>query len=107
MIRVMSNGYNHKMTNETLVKNSFMKCKEFNSQPGAIPLEAYAACLSSRSQFYYTITFLLIPLAFYLTEFLTLRTEYEPTGLRQRIKSLWRELLDDQRTWPEFLVKGN
>ena len=39
-----------------------------------------------RSQFFYTITFLLIPLIFYLTEFLTLRPEYEPTGLRSRIQ---------------------
>ncbi len=38
-----------------------------------IPLQAYASCLGSSSEFYYTITFLLIPLIFYLTEFLTLR----------------------------------
>lgn len=57
-----------------------------------IPLQAYASCLGSRSQFYYTLTFLLIPLIFYLTEFLTLRPEYEPTGMRRRISELWREL---------------
>lgn len=54
-----------------------------NSTP--IKLKAFAACLSSESQFFYTIAFLLLPLVFYLTEFLTLRPEYEPTGLRQRI----------------------
>ena len=78
-----------------------------NKKPGPYPLEAYAACLSEESQFYYTIVFLLFPLVFYLTEFLTLRTEYEPTGLRQRIKDTVGELKDDQKTWPEITVKGN
>lgn len=55
-------------------------------------MEAYASCLDSRSQFYYTLAFLLLPLVFYLTEFLTLRPEYEPTGLRDRVARNWREL---------------
>ena len=49
------------------------------------PLEAYAVCLNSQSQFFYTIAFLILPLVFYLTEFITLTNDYEPTGLRQRI----------------------
>ena len=48
-------------------------------------LQAYSECLSYQSQFFYTIAFLLLPVIFYLTEFLTLRPEYEVTGLRKRI----------------------
>ena len=56
------------------------------------PLQAYASCLDARSQFWYTITFLIIPLFFYTTEFLTLRPEYEPTGLRNKMGELWASL---------------
>ena len=48
-------------------------------------LQAFASCLNSEAKFNYTIAFLLLPLVFYLTEFLMLRPEYEPTGLRKRI----------------------
>ena len=92
--------------NETLVIESQRKCIELKNQTGPFPLDAYAACLSEESQFYYTIVFLLFPLVFYLTEFLTLRTEYEPTGLRQRISNILTELKDEQNTWPEIIVKG-
>ena len=92
--------------NETLVIESQRKCIELKNQTGPFPLEAYAACLSEESQFYYTIVFLLFPLVFYLTEFLTLRTEYEPTGLRRRISNILMELKDDQSTWPQIIVKG-
>ena len=92
--------------NETLVIESQRKCIELKNQTGPFPLEAYAACLSEESQFYYTIVFLLFPLVFYLTEFLTLRTEYEPTGLRRRISNILTELKDEQNTWPEIIVKG-
>ena len=94
------------MTNTTLVNDSQKKCVAFKNQTGAFPLEAYAACLSEESQFYYTIVFLLFPLLFYLTEFLTLRNEYEPTGLRQRIKDIVTELKDNEKTWPEIIVRG-
>ena len=94
------------MTNHTLVKESQTKCVEFKNQPGPYPLEAYAACLSEESQFYYTIVFLLFPLLFYLTEFLTLRSEYEPTGLRERIKGILDKLKDSQKMWPERIVIG-
>ena len=59
-------------------------CTAFNNTQNP-ELEAYATCLNAESKFFYTITFLLIPLIFYLTEFLTLRDEYEPTGLRSKI----------------------
>ena len=68
----------------------FLRCDDYKSNHtinGNVtwPLKAYAACLNDESKFFYTIAFLLLPLVFYLTEFLTLRDEYEPTGLRQRI----------------------
>ena len=68
----------------------FSRCDDYKSNHtinGNVtwPLKAYAACLNDESKFFYTIAFLLLPLVFYLTEFLTLRDEYEPTGLRQRI----------------------
>ena len=70
-----------------------------------IPLEAYASCLDAKSQFYYTITFLLIPLIFYLTEFLTLTPEYEPTGLRWRLAHVCNELRNPNLLWCERLIK--
>ena len=94
------------MNNKSLVSLAQLKCVELQGH-SPIPLEAYAACLSSKSQFYYTITFLLIPMVFYLTEFLTLQREYEPTGLRQRIQGVWKDLRDDRRTWAECIVKGS
>ena len=56
-------------------------------------------------QFYYTITFLLIPLIFYLTEFLTLTPEYEPTGLRDRLVRECSELRNPNLLWCERLIK--
>ena len=59
-------------------------CYELSEQ-NPPELQAFASCLNSEAKFNYTIAFLLLPLVFYLTEFLMLRPEYEPTGLRQRI----------------------
>ncbi len=76
--------YHDKMINHTEVQNDFNKCQNLTaSKPW--PLEAFATCLNAQSKFSYTIIFLMLPLFFYLTEFLTLRAEYEPTGLRRRI----------------------
>ena len=94
------------MNNESLVRSTEIKCDTYNTTGGKIPLEAYAACLSPKSQFVYTITFLLLPLVFYLTEFLILQSDYEPTGLRQRIKGVWKEPREDGRTWAEYFVTG-
>ena len=74
------NNYNNASYNKAQVAN----CTAFNNTQNP-ELEAYATCLNAESKFFYTITFLLIPLIFYLTEFLTLRDEYEPTGLRSKI----------------------
>lgn len=83
--------YHSNMQNDSYVDTQANECHVLQAQ-SPIPLQAYASCLDSRSQFYYTLTFLLIPLIFYLTEFVTLRPEYEPTGLRRRIVKLCRDL---------------
>ena len=81
----LTQEYYSNMNNESFVLNRSIQCVDFKTQD-PIPLEAFGACLDSKSKFYYTIAFLLLPLIFYLTEFLTLRDEYEPTGLRQSIR---------------------
>lgn len=84
--------YHANMKNQSYVATQLENCSNLRSE-SPTPLDAYASCLDSRSKFYYTLTFLLIPLIFYLTEFLTLRPEYEPTGMRRRITQLWRDIL--------------
>ena len=79
------------MNNESYVDAQRNQCLTLKSE-NPTPLQAYASCLDSKSQFYYTLAFLLLPLVFYFTEFLTLRPEYEPTGLRRRILELWNDL---------------
>ena len=71
--------------NASFNANQEYNCSQFNNTEHP-ELRAYATCLNAESKFFYTIAFLLIPLIFYTTEFLTLRDEYEPTGLRQRIQ---------------------
>ena len=80
----LSIEYYGNMNNLTYVENQNTSCYE-GTLSNKITLKTYADCLNAKSQFYYTIGFLLLQLIFYLTEFLTLRNEYEPTGLRQRI----------------------
>ncbi len=86
-------------------------------------------CLGSKSQFWYTMIFLLLPLVFYTTEFLTLRPEYEPTGeskktvshknsknsdarrpkpvgLRSKLISLWRDLRRKGQSASQYLSGG-
>ena len=81
---LLSIEYYEQMQNDTYNEKHNITCYEMieNTPP---ELEAFASCLNSEAKFNYTIAFLLLPLAFYLTEFLMLRPEYEPTGLRQRI----------------------
>ena len=50
------------------------------------PRAAYEYCFDYESRFYYTIIFVLLTPLFWLFEFLTIRDEYEPTGLRQLVK---------------------
>ena len=72
------------MLNDTYNIEHNATCYELTEQ-NPPELQAFASCLNSEAKFNYTIAFLLLPLVFYLTEFLMLRPEYEPTGLRKRI----------------------
>ena len=80
--------YYQEMINDTYVNKHNLTCYELQmnvNETNPPKLEAFASCLNSEAKFNYTIAFLLLPLVFYLTEFILLRPEYEPTGLRQRI----------------------
>ena len=83
--------YYNNMQNATYIAYHKQQCQTLRAED-PVPLKAYAACLDSGAQFYYTLAFLLLPLVFYLTEFLTLKPEYEPTGLRKKIKDQYRSL---------------
>ena len=83
-------------------------CQNFKDEAKdeVYPLEAYAVCLNSQSQFFYTIAFLILPLVFYLTEFITLTNDYEPTGLRQRIiVSIYSYI--NQHNWTQSVLLRN
>ena len=72
------------MLNDTFNIKHNETCYELTEQHPP-ELQAFSSCLNSESKFNYTIAFLLLTVIFYLLEFLTLRPEYEPTGIRQRI----------------------
>lgn len=84
---ILSQQYYNEWMDVTNVTNQAQNCTDYlnSATDGYYPLEAFAACLNSESKFFYTIVFLLLSLVFYLTEFLTLESEYEPTGLRKKI----------------------
>ena len=84
---VLSKNYYDEWMNETLVNNQIQECGNISNATanGKYPLNAFKNCLHSKSKFFYTIAFLLLSLVFYLTEFLTLESKNEPTGLRQKI----------------------
>ena len=84
----LSIEYFNDMTNSTKVTEQRRLCDEHQNDKNP-PLKAYADCLNAQAKFTYTIFFLLLPLVFYLSEFLTLRTEYEATGLRKKIGVSW------------------
>ncbi|TRY73782.1 hypothetical protein TCAL_16897 [Tigriopus californicus] len=94
--------YYSNMNNLTHLQIHADECETLKAK-SPIPLKAFAACLDSKNQFWYTITFLLIPLIFYLTEFLTLRPEYEPTGLRSKVQTLWHDLKQSKKSCTKFL----
>ena len=58
----------------------------FFSDVLTFPIEAFEYCFNYQSRFSYTVFFILLTPVFWLFEFLTIRDDYEPTGLRQRIK---------------------
>ena len=85
---ILSKQYYDEWMDATSVNNQTQKCNDEmmkKDSNGSYPLEAFAVCLNSKSKFLYTIAFLLLSLVFYLTEFLTLESKYEPTGLRKKI----------------------
>ena len=97
--------YHQNMENESHVQMQADECRHLKNET-PVPLQAYASCLDSNSQFYYTITFLLIPLIFYLIEFITLRPEYEPTGLRSKLQVLYVEIRTKKLTPKEYIFKS-
>ena len=56
------------------------------------PLKAYAACISGETKFWYTLMPMIGPIFLYMIEFFVLTEDYEPTGLRKRIKETWKDL---------------
>lgn len=58
------------------------------------PLDAYGDCLGGQSKFFYTLIPIIGPVFLYLFEFLVLTEEFEPTGLRRRIKDTWNGLVN-------------
>ena len=57
------------------------------------PLSAYASCLSGETKFWYTLVPTIGPVILYMVEFFVLTEDYEPTGLRRRIKDTWKQLI--------------
>ena len=57
------------------------------------PLDAYSDCLSGQSKFFYTLVPIIGPVFLYAFEFLVLTEEFEPTGLRKRIKETCKALI--------------
>ena len=81
---VLSKTYYDEWMNESIGTNENITCTSHDSNR-TYELKEFAECLNSKSKFFYTILFLLLSLVFYLTEFLTLESKYEPTGLRKKI----------------------
>ena len=65
------------------------------------PLDAYGDCLSGQSKFFYTLIPIIGPVFLYAFEFLVLTEEFEPTGLRKRIRKTWNGLIHfkDNANW--------
>ena len=91
--------YFHQYNNSTYVNKSMERCEEcqqvfaspaFNETKTTIHCFEY--CFSSQARLGYTLTFLLLPILFYLTEFLTLTDRYEVTTLRRKIGRSLREI---------------
>ena len=58
------------------------------------PLAAYASCMSGQIKFWYTLIPTIGPVVLYMIEFFVLTEDYEPTGLRRRIKDTWKQLIN-------------
>jgi len=91
--------YYHQYNNNTYVNKSIIRCEEcqqvfsspaFNTTRSTIHCFEY--CFSSEARLGYTLTFLLLPILFYLLEFLTLTDRYEVTTLRSKLQTSLREI---------------
>ena len=58
------------------------------------PLKAYATCITGEVKFWYTLVPIMGPVMLYMIEFFVLTEDYEPTGLRKRIKDTWKNLME-------------
>ena len=72
------------------------ECKQVFSSPEfnrtRTTIHCFEYCFSSEARLGYTLTFLLLPILFYLTEFLTLTDRYEVTTLRKKLGRSLREI---------------
>ncbi|XP_023331306.1 uncharacterized protein LOC111703561 isoform X3 [Eurytemora carolleeae] len=91
--------YYHQYNNDSYVQMSYEKCeeckKDFNStnfNTSQDTIHCFESCFSSEARLGYTLTFLLLPILFYLTEFLTLTEKYEVTTLRRKLVSSLKEI---------------
>eukprot|EP00092_Neocalanus_flemingeri_P005491 GFUD01005921.1.p1 GENE.GFUD01005921.1~~GFUD01005921.1.p1 ORF type:complete len:1477 (-),score=243.09 GFUD01005921.1:84-4514(-) len=91
--------YYHQFNNITYVQQSIEKCErcqevflkpEFNTT--RTTLHCFESCFSTEARLGYTLTFLLLPILFYLTEFLTLTDRYEVTTLRHKVTRSLQEI---------------
>jgi len=91
--------YYYQYNNNTYVNKSIIRCEEcqqvfsspaFNTTRTTIHCFEY--CFSSEARLGYTLTFLLLPIMFYLIEFLTLTDRYEVTTLRSKLLKSLREI---------------
>ena len=81
---ILTVEYYYEYTNATIVEENREKCKQckedFNSSnfnTSSDTIHCYESCFSSEARLGYTLAFLLLPILFYLTEFLTLTDRYE------------------------------
>ena len=86
--------YYHQFNNMSYVNKSIEKCDrcqevflkpDFNTT--RTTLHCFESCFSTQARLGYTLTFLLLPILFYLSEFLTLTERYEVTTLRHKLSS--------------------
>ena len=96
---LLSIEYYGQWSNVSYVNRSMERCEEcrevfqspeFNTTRSAIHCFEY--CFSSEARLAYTLTFLLLPVVFYLTEFLTLTERYEVTTLRRKLINAFKSL---------------
>ena len=56
------------------------------------PMKAYKDCIGGEIKFWYTLIPMVGPVLLYMIEFFVLTDDYEPTGLRVRIRTTWKRM---------------